>query len=1117
MKQSNVEERITIKNKKITNVPFPQGQVDPAYSSFISLLSAVAWQPNEGLSIITGINGIGKSQLLKYLVKRFVNEYKAQVLNHDIVENSRELELIRAENINILYVPHNFEPKSGFGIIDLRTRFIEQLENEQGKRDFLLIYMSLSESKEKAHDSLHKIRNLFSDAFQINEFKYAIAEKVILKYGENISPSRINLEEEIINYAKTVALQEPTKLEQPNMNNVIGIFLTAFEAYQNFEKHIRSIECTPQNLIKHYFDGITDNIQINQDEVFDIFGEENKNQYVAKRMRESWGSEQLPWQEIGMQLRELFPYFKYELYYDKNNGIHFTLTNQNNDKKYYLTYEKLSSGEQMILSVLSWQYCNYGYSTTTNEDKYRRSAFKTDIILLDEPDRHFDPKLCKIFYKVIKEVLVEKLGIQIIMTTHRLDMIALSSPGEIITAYKNDDNILELSRSHKLLAMFRLTSNLREFTNHHHIVYTESRKDALFYEGVYKKLIEYSNIIRQNGQIAKWQEQGSITDSLISRRFPLSFMSVSDNGDAGGNCGKVIDYIAKDITAHKNLAKTSDSNRFYDQIELQSPYGIVDNDYGKEYKILFDKIHRAEGRNFPLNMEIERLNTPERVVILKRHSLENYVCDPFLLCSFLEIILKNLELDSNVEKNLRELHRDIDNNELSLMQQKVNNFFNILLLKSEKIFSYRLSKLDKSSLSLEKETYEGLLEKITKLKELKEMSDSIYDQPIKIMINDENIIKVMYPKEILDLQGHTIAEGLFGGKKEANRVVSAIVEEIYREGLKFIPLDLVEIIFELNNNVRIHMRDVLKPGIKKLKWSEKLSKQNGLVEKALQQDERMEAMEEVTPSSGYMVPVDEEESISGLNKKRKFGEDKNDSECYRAFTVYDNQILNHKKLLKHAYKIGEIEAVNALIKLGENDEIAQLILHSMEEFGYQNVLNLLFGEKDTESENTQDKVIGVFISNQDDQTLEAIAKIEAVIGKEALAEITGWHKYISKALSNNSLSGYAINVIQVISKLINNLEDYLDFGIAYEDININDQVAIILTRLENIFDFVASGTTYVGLPRRYSDFDPDDYYAYGGSGGGNGDNENINNQANVNNIDFSSLFVGLNVTSSEID
>lgn len=231
---------------------------------------------------------------------------------------------------------------------------------------------------------------------------------------------------------------------------------------------------------------------------------------------------------------------------------------------------------------------------------------------------------------------------------------------------------------------------------------------------------------------------------------------------------------------------------------------------------------------------------------------------------------------------------------------------------------------------------------------------------------------------------------------------------------------------------------------------------------------------------------------------------------------YKNKLLNFPALMTTAKKFISTKDFSKLISLGNDEEIAEQILNAINELGVEKVLEIFFCNKikssDPEVVKIQEQAI-LTKTQKDEQLLETIAKIEKVIGKEALAELAGWHQYISKALSNNHLSKHATTVIQTISNIVNNLEEWLDFSAIYEDIDVDSQVAIIVSQLENMFDFVASGITHVGLPPRYPDFDPDDYYGCGSGGGSNGGNGNNGEQA-VNNIDFSLLFAGQNLITN---
>ena len=219
-----------------------------------------------------------------------------------------------------------------------------------------------------------------------------------------------------------------------------------------------------------------------------------------------------------------------------------------------------------------------------------------------------------------------------------------------------------------------------------------------------------------------------------------------------------------------------------------------------------------------------------------------------------------------------------------------------------------------------------------------------------------------------------------------------------------------------------------------------------------------------------------------------------------------NIFLRQEQLLHEAEQIGGIEAIDKLIELGEDKDLAEQILIEVREHGAKKVLETLFTSKIEAIEPDISIARG-------DATLESIEKIEAIIGKEALTEIAGYYQYVSAALSNNSLSNSAAKVLQIMGNLINNLEEYLDLGNLYESIDIDNQVAIILTQLEHWVDFAASGHMYIGMPPRHPGLGPD-YDPNGGAGGGgqgliySGDNNQDSQPV--------TLFIGHNTTALDL-
>jgi hypothetical protein len=71
---------------------------------------------------------------------------------------------------------------------------------------------------------------------------------------------------------------------------------------------------------------------------------------------------------------------------------------------------------------------------------------------------------------------------------------------------------------------------------------------------------------------------------------------------------------------------------------------------------------------------------------------------------------------------------------------------------------------------------------------------------------EKNHFQISYFRELLQIRGHNLEEAVFGME-----VVSLIAKKIYESGVKFIPLDLAKIFFELNEKVRLSIYPVVKP------------------------------------------------------------------------------------------------------------------------------------------------------------------------------------------------------------------------------------------------------------------------------------------------------------------
>mmetsp|Transcript_21360 Transcript_21360/g.19431 ORF Transcript_21360/g.19431 Transcript_21360/m.19431 type:complete len:816 (+) Transcript_21360:50-2497(+) len=792
-----------INNKKIEILQFPKGKsTSKDTEKYNTLFNAKDWRPNKGLSIISGVNGSGKSQLLKYIkiTKSMSKKNKGHLVD------SNEAFVGEINNGSLLYIPHNYQPNATTNNYkSSASLFIKEMKDQTFKNNVISEFISYYNKKRNILNS-GNLMPASSDESILNKIM-----TILINENSNLDLADHNYIESKINQVALNLIRD-IPFSSADLNCPLSPFINNFRSYLSLKRDIETYECNPDNLINDFLSKKSDEFDTNKIEIRSIFSKVNKSKYIQSCLVESWGSDKKPWDEVNTQLAK-FPFFKHKIHYDEEFDVIY-FTDNIKSPTYMTTFERLSSGEQMILTLLSWQYICRDYSTAELNSNNQKAKFQPDIILLDEPDKHFDPKLCKIFYTAIKDVFVNELNAQVIMTTHKIDTIALSNENELFTITKDVNNNIEIVATHKLLALFRLTGNLREITNYHLVVYAESRVDALFYEGVYTTLMSQSDELRRHKRSCKWQKEGSIFDIIFSRRIRFSFMSVSDEKDGGGGCNKVIDSIAKDITGLK--LKNKLKCPLYDDIELSGPYGIIDNDYDKKHD--FFKINTAEENN------IMNESQSQRVVVLYRHSLENYICDPFILCPFIDT-LNNISDGSNrfvkrkdsIIEILTNINNDVIEKKYSNIQGHLNDYFKFIFMAPnlEKVLTGN-NKTGKSYDDKESNTY-------TMINNFKNNSSDLFTniENVNINIDDEYIIEVMYPKEFFNVHGHSLANALFGGDKEAKKIVRIIAEEIFSSGIKFIPVDLIEIYCKLTHNVRNNIRKIIKPDKEKSYWSTK--------------------------------------------------------------------------------------------------------------------------------------------------------------------------------------------------------------------------------------------------------------------------------------------------------
>jgi AAA15 family ATPase/GTPase len=231
-------------------------------------------------------------------------------------------------------------------------------------------------------------------------------------------------------------------------------------------------------------------------------------------------------------------------------------------RKTQVKFNDLSSGERVLMS---FALCLYYAGDSRQIVDYPK------VLLFDEIDAPLHPSMTQSLLRTIQDVLVNRHGIKVILTTHSPSTVALAPEDSLYAMYKSDQERIQKTTKDKALSILTIgVPTLSIDYENRRQVFVESSYDAQFYERIYEKL----------------------RDHLI-QEISLNFLPSGVRGN--GNCDQVKDVVNQ---LQKGGSRTV--------------YGIIDWDL--------------------TNFGNERIKVLGKE---KRYSIENYILDPVLVAAFL--------------------------------------------------------------------------------------------------------------------------------------------------------------------------------------------------------------------------------------------------------------------------------------------------------------------------------------------------------------------------------------------------------------------------------------------------------------------------------------------------
>jgi predicted ATPase len=203
------------------------------------------------------------------------------------------------------------------------------------------------------------------------------------------------------------------------------------------------------------------------------------------------------------------------------------------------------------------------------------------LLLLDEPDAHLHPAMTTQFLNVVSEVLVSRYGIRVIMTTHSPSTVALAPDGAVYQIERGEPEIKPITQRSEAISI--LTAGMITVSRSTKFCFVEDDTDVSFFTALTDVLMD----------------QGPGRDPHALQPVPaIAFIPAS--------VGVGRDKTAGGSTVVQKWVGKLDAEPI-DSIFV----GIIDKDSGNA--------------------------ASERIYVVSRYSIENYLLDPFnIFCLLLD-------------------------------------------------------------------------------------------------------------------------------------------------------------------------------------------------------------------------------------------------------------------------------------------------------------------------------------------------------------------------------------------------------------------------------------------------------------------------------------------------